>query len=241
MSDEAEQTAIIEKDAPLEEPPIGGWDKLAWVFTVLYWLLALIILFDNSFAGLVIAIPMVLAGLLICPGFIEYVDSKGIGDRFIGLRLVVVFITILGTIGTIVFSIIPAWLTSNELRQAERDLVSRESAASNVLTLTVPAPDYSDQLSTSESASYQRVFTFSGKGPKNSEPFIISGDRFRINYDCKGALCIATLYNTENHLLYGLVMNETGNIKDSTIFYGSGKYYIDVLGGNFTMTVEDYK
>src|SRR4029077_9209745 len=34
--------------------------------------------------------------------------------------------------------------------------------------------------------SYQEVFVFKGNGAKKSEPFTITGDKFKITYDCKG-------------------------------------------------------
>ena len=91
------------------------------------------------------------------------------------------------------------------------------------------------------SKSYQKVFTFSGEGAKKSEPFTISGERFKIKYDCKGSLCQASLYETEDDFK-GLIMNVAGSTKDETIFYGEGTYYMDFNSlGNYTITVEDYK
>ncbi|MES2930844.1 MAG: hypothetical protein V4665_03625 [Patescibacteria group bacterium] len=97
--------------------------------------------------------------------------------------------------------------------------------------------------------SYQQVFTFSGSGAKKSEPFMISGDRFKIKYDCKGdpsaTLCTAFVLKVGSSLPQA-VMNSTQATKDETVIYtnmaGKGEYYIDAnVLGNFTMTVEDYK
>jgi len=90
--------------------------------------------------------------------------------------------------------------------------------------------------------SYQQIFTFSGNGAKKSEPFTIIGDRFKIKYDCSGTLCQAFLQNTKDELDMEIIMNTIDPIKDETIIYGSGEYYIDSNSiGNYTMIVEDYK
>jgi hypothetical protein len=89
--------------------------------------------------------------------------------------------------------------------------------------------------------TYQQVFTFSGDGSKKSEPFTITGSRFKIKYDCPGRLCSASLYKTNGDMT-DLIMNAKGPLTDETIIYGSGEYYIDSNSiGNYTMTVEDYK
>lgn len=97
--------------------------------------------------------------------------------------------------------------------------------------------------------SYQQVFTFSGNGAKKSEPFNITGDRFKISYDCSGdhagTYCGAFVYKVGSPFPQA-VMNSPQATKDSTIIYtnlaGKGEYYIDAnVLGNFTMVVEDYK
>lgn len=89
--------------------------------------------------------------------------------------------------------------------------------------------------------SYQQVFAFNGNGTKKSEPFTVSGSRFKIKYDCAGDLCQAFLYKIDSKLPT-LIMNNTGSVKDETIVYGSGEYYIDANTiGKYTMIVEDYK
>lgn len=89
--------------------------------------------------------------------------------------------------------------------------------------------------------SYQEVFSFSGSGAKKSEPFTISGSRFKIKYDCQGDLCQAFLYPIKSKLPE-IIMNTTGTTKDETIIYGSGDYYIEANTiGSYTMSVEDYR
>lgn len=90
--------------------------------------------------------------------------------------------------------------------------------------------------------SYQQVFAFSGNGAKKSEPFIISGSRFKIKYDCKGELCQAFLHNTESEFDLEVIMNTTDSVVDETIIYGKGEYYIQAnTMGTYTMIVEDYR
>lgn len=89
--------------------------------------------------------------------------------------------------------------------------------------------------------TYQQVFAFKGSGTKKSEPFTITGSRFKISYDCKGDLCQAFLYKTDSKVPQ-VFMNDTGSAKDETIIYGSGEYYIDAnTMGSYTMTVYDYR
>lgn len=90
--------------------------------------------------------------------------------------------------------------------------------------------------------SYQKIFTFSGNGAKKSEPFTITGSRFKIKYDCKGGLCQAFLKKADAEWDIKLVMNTTESTKDESVFYGAGEYYIDAnTMGSYVMTVEDYK
>lgn len=92
--------------------------------------------------------------------------------------------------------------------------------------------------------TYQPVFTFSGSGAKKSEPFTITGNRFKIKYSCTNTtLCSAYLYKVGKQLMEGLIVNTNQPVTDETIYYGSGEYYIDasMMVGNYTMTVEDYK
>jgi len=88
---------------------------------------------------------------------------------------------------------------------------------------------------------YQQVFTFSGSGAKKSEPFTITGSRFKIAYDCSGDLCQSFIYKIGSQIPQ-LVMNSMGAVKDETIMYGKGEYYLDAnTMGNYTMTVYDYR
>ena len=89
--------------------------------------------------------------------------------------------------------------------------------------------------------SYHPIFTFNGTGAKTSEPFTITGSRFKIAYSCNGGYCGASLYYADGALA-GLIVNTTQAINDETVFYGAGTYYIDAnMTGSFMMTVEDYR
>lgn len=101
----------------------------------------------------------------------------------------------------------------------------------------------------SSQEQYVEIFKFSGNGAKKSEPFTITGSRFKISYDCKGdpsaTLCTAFVFRVGSQLPQG-VMNAAQAVKDETVIYssmaGKGEYYIDAnVLGNFTMTVYDYK
>jgi hypothetical protein len=102
---------------------------------------------------------------------------------------------------------------------------------------------------TPSAKSYQQVFTFSGNGAKKSEPFTITGDRFKIAYECQGdpsaTYCGAFVYKVGSNLPQA-IMNSPQSVKDETVIYtsvaGKGEYYIDTnVMGNFKMTVYDYK
>lgn len=90
--------------------------------------------------------------------------------------------------------------------------------------------------------SYQPVFTFKGNGTKKSEPFRITGDRFKVKYSCSGGLCSAFLYPVGSSLPKQLLVNTTDAVSDETIVYGAGEYYIDAnVIGTFAFAVEDYR
>ncbi len=91
--------------------------------------------------------------------------------------------------------------------------------------------------------SYQQIFTFSGNGAKNSEPFTVIGSRFKIAYNCHGDLCQAFLNNASDGSMKDLIMNTMEEaVDDETIIYGSGEYFIQANTiGTYTFTVYDYR
>lgn len=108
----------------------------------------------------------------------------------------------------------------------------------------VATPAESSKPKTVEAASsksYQQIFSFSGNGAKKSEPFTVTGSRFKVKYDCQGDFCQAFLYPVKSKLPE-IIMNTSGSTRDETIVYGSGDYYIQANTiGSYTMTVEDYR
>jgi len=90
--------------------------------------------------------------------------------------------------------------------------------------------------------SFKKVTTFKGNGAKNSDTFTITGEKFKIKYNCSGSLCQAYLKNPNRDWDMELIMNTTESTKDESIFYGAGEYYIESnCMGNYTMQVFDYK
>jgi len=105
-----------------------------------------------------------------------------------------------------------------------------------------PAPTTQAQVEQPAGKSYQQIYTFSGNGAKNSEPFTITGSRFKITYDCAGDYCGAFLKDASTDSLKEVIMNATQSVKDETIIYSSGQYYIQAnTVGSYTFTVFDYK
>lgn len=103
-------------------------------------------------------------------------------------------------------------------------------------------PEEKEEKPAPQTKTYQQVFTFSGDGAKKSEPFTITGERFKIKYDCGGDLCQAFLNKPTSEWDIQLIMNSANPVKDETIFYGAGEYYINSNSlGSYLMVVEDYK
>jgi hypothetical protein len=90
--------------------------------------------------------------------------------------------------------------------------------------------------------SYQEIFVFKGNGAKKSEPFTITGGKFKIAYNCSGSLCQAWLKKPEGGFSFEIIMNGTGPINDESIFYKAGTYYIESNSiGTYSMSVQDYR
>lgn len=99
----------------------------------------------------------------------------------------------------------------------------------------------------SQGKTYREIFSFNGEGAKNSEPFTITGSKFRIKYDCSKTtttpLCQAVLRSPNDESLYKEIFNTIGENQSETIFYEKGTFYIEatVMGGEFDIIVEEYK
>lgn len=94
-----------------------------------------------------------------------------------------------------------------------------------------------------DNKQYQKIFEFGGNGAKNSEQFTISGDKFKIIYECNGNPCSADLEAIDRVTRKSqTIFNVNGSTRDETIMYGSGEYYIQVVvSDSFNIIVEDYK
>jgi len=127
-------------------------------------------------------------------------------------------------------------------------LVSRRGSSNESTNTSTPATTKITSTPAAPAKAYQQILTFSGTGIKNSEPFTVTGDRFKIKYDCTGQLCQGAIKKPDSgDQLKDLAstkyfMNVAGNAKDETILYGSGEYYINAnTMGTYTITIEDYK
>ncbi len=186
---------------------------LSWGLGTLAFISGVIWLFIHFLTGILI---LLLAAVLLPP------VNKLVADRFKfsiswGLKFILVIILL---------SLIGATQGTRTLEKVEKgkEKIGVESVATK---------------------SYQEVFTFSGDGAKKSEPFTITGDRFKIVYECTGdpalTLCQAFVYEVSSALPQ-LIVNTNKPIKDETVIYGSGEYYIDAnMIGSFNMSVYDYR
>lgn len=190
---------------------------LSWILGVIFLMSGAGLFTKSVFAGLLVLI----GGLIMLPPINDLIHKKA-GFRLSGA---------LRFIAAIILVIIGASMSANETVNEVRQQVS---SGESVTTEQGTEPE-------STAKAYQEVFTFKGTGAKQSEPFTITGGRFKIRYDCQGDLCQAFLYRTSGRMSQ-LIMNATGSVKDETIIYGSGEYYIDANTiGTYTMIVEDYK
>lgn len=125
---------------------------------------------------------------------------------------------------------------SNETKQNSTASTARNTSASK------SAKFESQGKEQPAAKAYVQVFTFTGNGAKKSEPFKITGDRFKVRYDCKGDLCQAFLHATDSDAPKEVLMNTQGTAKDETVVYGPGEYYIQANTlGTYTIVVEDYR
>lgn len=175
---------------------------------------------------------ILIAAILIPPAS-KFLETKSKISLSGGVKvlMVVVLAIIAGAVDSTNSASSPASSTSGIPQQSQS--VAKTSSSVNTPAVVIPPHE----------ASYQKIFTFSGNGAKKSEPFTITGSRFKIKYDCKGGLCQAFLKKAAGEEWdLKLIMNTTNATKDESIFYGAGEYYIDAnTMGSYTMTVEDYK
>jgi hypothetical protein len=100
---------------------------------------------------------------------------------------------------------------------------------------------------TKDLRTYQKVYEIKGNGAKNTEFFTITGEKFRVRYDCKisgqyGGVCQAYLLD-ETGDLRELLFNSTQSEVSETVITGAGKYQIkfNTISANYSVQVEDYR
>lgn len=173
---------------------------------------------------------LLIAAILIPPAS-KFLETKSKVSLSGGVKVLIV----------VVLAIIAGAVDSNSVSSATPSISSTTQQSQPVAKTNLSANTPAVVIPLHE-ASYQKILTFSGNGAKKSEPFTITGSRFKIKYDCNGGLCQAFLKKTDAEWDIKLVMNTTESTKDESIFYGAGEYYIDAnTMGSYTMTVEDYK
>lgn len=171
---------------------------IGWVLGIFLVIPAISLLFTQPATGL----ALLAASLILLPPAIAFIQQKGNFHLSRGVKVVLVVVLLGVATATMDKSQLPKTQTTtveNPAQQAE----AQEQAAPQ---------------------SYQEVFVFKGNGAKKSEPFTITGDKFKIAYDCKDSLCQAWLKNPDSSFGFEIIMNGTGPITDESIFYKAGTY-----------------
>ncbi len=194
------------------------------------WFLGIVLLFagigmmsESIFAGIL----AIISALIVLPPTVKIMKDK---FKFqISRNLTAIIIIVLIGIATSINS------------SVEKNTITDTTSDTSIQTTEQSETTQGNKPVSSEK-TYQEVFSFSGSGAKKSEPFTITGSRFKIAYDCNGSLCQAFLYKVGSDIMSDLIINSSGPVKDETITYGSGEYYIQSnTVGTYTMTVYDYK
>lgn len=189
---------------------------IGWVLGIFLLLPAVSMLGKQPVTGL----ALLAASLVLLPPVFAFVQKKGNFHLSGGVKFILVVVLLGIAVGT---------MDRSQLSTAEQ---ASEPSDAQPAAAQVPVVE----------KTYQEVFVFKGNGAKKSEPFTITGDKFKIAYDCKGSLCQAWLKKPEGGFSFELIMNGTGPIKDESIFYNAGTYYIESNSiATYTMSVQDYK
>lgn len=211
---------------------------LGWVVGVVLFITGIANIASNILPGILLLVASVIA----IPPIVKIVEEKIKHELSGGVKIlaVVVLVILAGTF------MVKSGTTENPQNNVP---AASSPETNNAINSDQPAPAVQQtekpQQPTQPAAvqpgkSYQQIFVFSGNGAKKSEPFTITGSRFRIRYDCSGDLCQAFLYR--NGRTAGVIMNAMGPVKDETIEYGAGEYYIEANTiGTYTMIIEDYR
>lgn len=187
---------------------------VGWVLGIFLLLPAISMLAMQPATGL----ALLAASLVLLPPVFGFIQKKGNFHLSGGVKFILVVVLLGVAVGTM-----------------DKSGLSGTQASNNDPVEEMPTK-------TATPASYQEIFVFNGNGAKKSEPFTITGDKFKIAYDCKGSLCQAWLKKPEGGFSFELIMNGTGPIKDESIFYNAGTYYIESNSiATYTMSVQDYR
>jgi len=188
---------------------------IGWVLGIFILLPAISLLAKQPATGL----ALLAASLILIPPSMAFIQKKGHFQLSGGVKFILVIVLFGVAVGTMDRSQLPTTTEANQPKNTE-------SAAQ------APAAE----------KSYQEIFVFKGNGAKKSEPFTITGDKFKIAYNCSGSLCQAWLKKPEGGFSFEIIMNGTGPINDESIFYKAGTYYIESNSiGTYAMSVQDYK
>lgn len=92
---------------------------------------------------------------------------------------------------------------------------------------------------------FVKIANFNGMGQRKSDKFIITGERFKVVYNCTGetnaTYCGAMVYKTGSKLPQ-IFLNNGHSSMGEAILMGDGEYYLFAnTTGTFTMTVYDYR
>ncbi len=189
---------------------------IGWVLGIFILLPAISMLVKQPAPGL----ALLAASLILLPPAIGFIQKKGNFHLSGGVKFILIIVLFGVVVGTMDRTKLP-------VREDLAQPTNEQPAAAQAPAAT---------------KSYQEIFVFKGNGAKKSEPFTITGDKFKIAYDCKGALCQAWLKKPEGGFSLEMIMNGTGPIKDESIFYKADTYYIESNSiGAYTMSVQDYK
>lgn len=206
---------------------------LGWLFGIVFLISGITTIFSKPFQGIL----LLAMGAIVFPPLVNITKEK--------LHL------ILSRNVKIIAIVVLLGVFSSTLPKS--DVSTNPTTSKEAVETTQPSISISKEVKTAQAsvpqkvvqptiATYQQIFSFSGNGAKKSEPFTIKGSRFKIKYDCSGDLCQAFLHNINKSFDVSIIMNGQGPLKDETIIYGSGEYYIEANTiGSYSMVVEDYR
>lgn len=213
---------------------------VSWLLGVAFLIIGFVLVFYEAITGVL----LIIAGGILLPALNQLLQQRFKFSLSGGLKSVLAVILVI-----VAVSVFSPNDTSNLARED-----TQPSAPSETAQKTTQPPQQKDNVATetpkpqpqeapaSPAKSCQPVFTFSGIGAKKSEPFTITGSRFKIKYDCSGDFSQAWLGKPGGGFFSEVIMNAAGPLKDETIVYGAGTYYIQANTiGSYTMVVEDYR